>query len=75
MGLGTDVSGGYSPSILSVIRQAVIASNLLHFQNPEKYAPLSFKEIFAVATLGGSQLLGLDSIVEILNHKYFDAII
>ena len=30
MGLGTDVAGGYSPSMLSAVRTAVVASRALH---------------------------------------------
>jgi len=30
VGLATDVAGGYSPSLLSAIRSAVIASRVLH---------------------------------------------
>jgi len=32
VGLGTDISAGPSPGILSVIRQAIIASNALDFE-------------------------------------------
>lgn len=32
VGLGTDVAGGYSPSMLSAIRAAVLASKALHIQ-------------------------------------------
>lgn len=32
VGLGTDVAGGYSPSMLSSMRAAVLASKTLHFQ-------------------------------------------
>lgn len=30
VGLGTDISGGYSPSMLSAIRNAVVASSVMH---------------------------------------------
>jgi cytosine/adenosine deaminase-related metal-dependent hydrolase len=42
-----------------VIRQAIIGSNTLQFYD-EKYKPLTFKEFFALATLGGAQLVSLD---------------
>ena len=50
-----DVSGGESPSILVAIRDCIKASNVLSFGKSEGYKPLSFKEAFFLATLGGSQ--------------------
>jgi len=44
VGLGTDISGGYSPSILQNIRAAIIASSTLQFSD-DKYIPLGYKEI------------------------------
>ncbi|XP_053149687.1 guanine deaminase isoform X2 [Hemicordylus capensis] len=53
LGLGTDVAGGYSASMLDAIRKAVMTSNVLHL-NGENEAALSLKEVFRLATLGGS---------------------
>lgn len=50
-----DVSGGESPSMLVAIRDCIKASNVLSFGKTEEYKPLSFKEAFFLATLGGSQ--------------------
>jgi guanine deaminase len=38
-----------------VIRQALLASNTIQFSN-ENYVPLSFREAFALATIGGAQV-------------------
>jgi guanine deaminase len=75
VGLGTDVAGGYHPSILDAARQAITASKLSHLKDKD-YAPLSYQEAFFLATLGGSRCLALeDKIGNFLVGKYFDAII
>lgn len=58
LGLGTDVAGGYSPSMLDAIRRALDTSKVLSVQHPQHQA-LSFEEAFRLATLGGSQALSL----------------
>ncbi|KAG5281156.1 hypothetical protein AALO_G00068030 [Alosa alosa] len=60
VGLGTDVGGGYSPSILNAIRRTLMTSKALTIQNPS-HQTLTFEEVFRLATLGGSQALSLDS--------------
>lgn len=66
IGLGTDVAGGYSPSIMDSIRQAIIASKVIHTTsrdspNSDKiYEPITATEGFYLATLGGARCLGLD---------------
>ncbi|KAM9392213.1 guanine deaminase [Pholidichthys leucotaenia] len=59
LGLGTDVAGGYSASMLDAVRKALEASKVLTIQKPT-YKTLSFEEVFRLATLGGSQALSLD---------------
>ncbi|KAM6930329.1 guanine deaminase [Xenentodon cancila] len=59
LGLGTDVAGGYSSSMLDAVRRALDASKVLTIQNPEHHT-LTFEEVFRLATLGGSQALSLD---------------
>ncbi|KAM6965587.1 guanine deaminase [Aplochiton taeniatus] len=59
LGLGTDVAGGYSPSMLAAVRQTLETSKVLTIQDPE-YQTLSFEEVFRLATLGGSQALSMD---------------
>jgi guanine deaminase len=72
VGLGTDVAGGYHPSILHCSRMAVIASHSLQQQlhslqggskddtGASKQATLDFRHAFYLATLGGAEALGLD---------------
>ncbi|XP_036383777.1 guanine deaminase isoform X1 [Megalops cyprinoides] len=59
LGLGTDVAGGYSPSMLDAIRRTLDTSKALTIQDPQ-YETLTFEEAFRLATLGGSQALSLD---------------
>ena len=68
VGLGTDISGGYSPSMYENIRQAVLVSRLLETgvdaQRPEAerglgQARISLREAFWLATTGGAEALGL----------------
>ncbi|MGN0077657.1 MAG: guanine deaminase [Coriobacteriales bacterium] len=68
VGLGTDISGGYSPSMYENIRQAVLVSRLLETgvdaQRPADErglgdARISLVESFWLATAGGGQSLGL----------------
>ncbi|XP_064152929.1 guanine deaminase [Anguilla rostrata] len=58
LGLGTDVAGGYSPSMLDAIRRAVDTSKVLNIQDAE-HKTLTFEEVFRLATLGGSEALSL----------------
>ena len=74
--LGTDVSGGYSTSMLDACRQAIITSKVIHFQDRQKYKPLTATEAFSLATLNGAISLNLqDSLGNFLVGKYFDALI
>lgn len=67
--MGTDVSGGYSPSMLSAIRNAVIASKALRMHAlslnpnlpPEEANKdlLNWKEALFLATKGGAEALGI----------------
>lgn len=50
----TDVAGGYSSSMLDAIRRAVMVSNILLI-NKINAKSLTLKEVFRLATLGGSQ--------------------
>lgn len=59
VGLGTDVAGGYSASMLDAVRRALDSSKILTIQDP-KLETLTFEEVFRLATLGGSQVLSLD---------------
>jgi len=75
IGLGTDVSGGCSSSMLEVIRKSIVASNTLTFAD-ETCIPLTYKEFFGLATIGGAEVLGLDDkIGNFLPGKCFDALV
>ncbi|KAH8201108.1 hypothetical protein TruAng_004735 [Truncatella angustata] len=68
VGLGTDMSGGYSPSILEAARLALLVSRHLamphhvHDAFPEagtERAKLSVEEVLYLATRGGAEVVGL----------------
>ncbi|KAI0539311.1 guanine deaminase [Xylaria digitata] len=68
VGLGTDVSGGYSPSVLEAARQAKLVSNHLAMpggrldnlpQEERDKSKLSVDEVLYLATRGGAQVVGL----------------
>lgn len=53
--LVSDVSGGYSLSILNTIRNTLDVSIHVSFGKGEDYAPLTYHEAFYLATLGGAR--------------------
>ncbi len=73
--IGTDVAGGYSPSMLDAIRQTVVASRVKGFEHKfftpncyktdvvKEYNSLSYLEVFHLATVGGAEVLGFGDIV------------
>ncbi|XP_075595974.1 guanine deaminase isoform X3 [Balearica regulorum gibbericeps] len=75
LGLGTDVAGGYSASMLDAIRKTMTASNSLQIHKVNETG-LTLKEAFKLATLGGSQALGLDDVIGNFEvGKEFDALL
>jgi guanine deaminase len=75
VGLGTDVSGGHSPSMLCAARDAITVSKVLHVGGETK-TELDYKGAFFLATLGGSQALGLDKAIgNFQPGKRFDALV
>ena len=58
VGLGTDMSGGYSPSILESVRQATLVSRMVALVDGEE-AKLSVTEALYLATKGGADVVGL----------------
>ncbi|KAI1266834.1 guanine deaminase [Xylariaceae sp. FL1019] len=63
VGLGSDVSGGYSPSILEAARQAKMVSNHLAMpggaEEKHEHVKLTVEEVLFLATKGGAQVVGL----------------
>ncbi|EHH68707.1 amidohydrolase family protein [Gluconobacter morbifer] len=81
-GLGTDISGGYSPSIFENARQAVLTSRLLEsgtdpaLPTERRGLPdhrIDFQEAFWLATRGGAEALGLPA-GQLKVGQMFDAI-
>lgn len=74
VGLGTDVAGGSSPSMLDCIRRALDASHAKSFI--EKNEPVTLEEMFFLATQGGADTLGLgDQVGNFTSGKRFDALV
>ncbi|KAL5365020.1 hypothetical protein BJX96DRAFT_158415 [Aspergillus floccosus] len=62
VGLGTDVSGGYSASVLEAVRQACLVSRLVRFATGEdeedgRRVVLSVEEALYLATRGGAAVV------------------
>lgn len=57
-GLGTDMSGGYSPSVLEAARQAALVSRHVAMGGDER-AKLTVEEVLYLATRGGADTVGL----------------
>lgn len=57
-GLGTDMSGGYSASVLEAARQAVLVSRHVCLGGEGEGAKLSVEEVLCLATRGGRRWLG-----------------
>lgn len=81
IGLGTDVSGGFSPSILEEARHAIWTSRFVAMASPEaaaatlnNAAKLSTAEALYLATRGGAAVVGLEDKVGGFDvGKEFDA--
>lgn len=75
VGLGSDVSGGPTPSILDVMRAALQVSMHVSFSK-KNYKPLNYQEVFYLATLGGAKALAMDGTVgNFVEGKDFDALL
>jgi guanine deaminase len=59
LGLGTDVSGGYTPSILAEAREAVFVSRHVAMAEGDE-AKLSVEEVLYLATRGGAKVVSLE---------------
>ncbi|KAL5004769.1 hypothetical protein ScPMuIL_018225 [Solemya velum] len=75
IGLGTDISGGYSCSMLDAMRMALGVSNVNSIIR-QNYQPIDYKQAFMMATLGGSRVLGLEDVTGNFEvGKDFDALV
>ena len=80
IGLGTDVSGGPSPSIMDSMRNAINCSKAIYFEKRKKdketkYKPLNIDEVFYLATEGGANALGIgDKVGNFEIGKEFDGL-
>ena len=78
VGLGSDVAGGHSASMLDVIRHTLVASRALGFERRDdtpdqavtdlsgvkvEYPPMNYKEAFYLATMGSAGVLNMDHVV------------
>ncbi|CDK29499.1 unnamed protein product [Kuraishia capsulata CBS 1993] len=59
VGLGTDVSGGFSPSMLTTARHAVLVSRHVAMKTKKDHDKLSVNEALYLATLGGANVIGM----------------
>lgn len=76
VGLGTDSGGGFSPSILDAMRQALVASNAREVISKGKDKGLDISELFFLGTLGGAQVCCLDDKIGNFGvGKEFDALL
>ena len=77
VGLGTDIAGGYSPSLLVAGRHAVTASKVLSWSAPTaSEVEIDYKHAFWMATIGGAMAIGLDhTLGHLAPGKLFDACI
>jgi guanine deaminase len=76
VGLGTDSGGGFSSSLLDVMRMAVVVGNAREVMSSGKEGRLGLEEILWMSTQGGADVLNLgDKIGSFHAGKKFDAII
>ncbi|MCI9076638.1 MAG: amidohydrolase family protein [Dorea sp.] len=58
VGLGTDIAGGFSISMFRAIQDTIAVSKLLWRTDEKSPRPVSFKEAFYLATMGGGEFFG-----------------
>lgn len=81
--LGTDISGGYSPSMFDNMRQAILSSktleegvdyNLAPEERGVKNSQIAFKEAIYIATVGGAKGLNIPT-GQFKEGYFFDALL
>ncbi|KAG7799882.1 hypothetical protein KL929_000798 [Ogataea haglerorum] len=74
VGLGTDCSGGFTPSILQVAKHALLVSNHLVMKSENDFEKLSTHDVLYLATVGGAEVLNLNVKLGLFKVGYkFDA--
>ena len=73
IGLGTDIAGGHSLSMLRAVADAIQVSKLRWRLVDDTLKPLSFEEAFYMATMGGGAFFG--KVGSFLEGYEFDALI
>ena len=62
IGLGTDVAGGYSLSMLNEMKEAIESSKIINLVIQKKeYELMTVEEAFYLATLGGAKALSMEN--------------
>ncbi len=73
VGLGSDVAGGPSSSMFAAMRDAVTVSKLRWRLTDQSVRPLTFPEVFYMATMGGGAFFG--KVGAFLEGYEFDAVV
>lgn len=72
--LGTDCSGGFTPSLLEVARHALLVSHHVVMQTHNDKEKLSVKDVLYLATMGGAKVMDItDKVGTFAIGKKFDA--
>ncbi|CAH6723877.1 probable guanine deaminase [[Candida] jaroonii] len=72
--LGTDISGGWDPSILSIIRQSILVSHHLSMKSGNNFDKLSLNDGLFMSTQGGAIAVGLQETIGTFDiGKRFDS--
>lgn len=58
--LGTDCSGGFTPSILEVARHALLVSRHIVMKSLNEFEKLASHDVLYLATMGGAKVLKID---------------
>lgn len=61
VGLGSDCSGGFAPSILEVAKHALLVSRHLTMTTKQNVDKLSIEEVLYLATVGGAKVCNLEN--------------
>lgn len=79
VGLGTDVAGGPSPSLIESMRNAIMCSRTNQFiqkSHGQQYKSLMAPDVFALATEGSAKALGIfNKVGNFIVGKEFDAVL